>query len=318
MEDYYQILEVSPQATFAELKSSYRLLCKEYHPDKLPPGTPEKARHYIEERFKQINQAYSILSNELARKEYDAQNSHPVSQPETNTHSKYPTTKEIFDAERLKQVAQRLELRKQQIEREYKLVEKEIDRSVKRMLLSLGYKEELGYEQEYLKGETPLKKLAIFLISLLNTLAGLWFMGLGNANLIFVLIGGAWAGYWLLYGIVVIFIYSTLNKKIAQQVKRIRKQAELEKLKAKQQRDQQLSDFRLAQRQRIDFFRYIPIITISHDYISGLSDEDQFYLLQAISERKDRDKLSQNIQKTVSFITQLGLLAILFGLGNDL
>ena len=84
MEDYYQILEVSPQATFAEIKSAYRLLCKEYHPDKLPPGTPEKARQYIEERFKQINEAYSILSNQLERQEYDAQNSDAVKSPPSN------------------------------------------------------------------------------------------------------------------------------------------------------------------------------------------------------------------------------------------
>ncbi|MFM5901570.1 MAG: DnaJ family molecular chaperone, partial [Dolichospermum sp.] len=60
-EDYYKLLEVSPDATFQEIKAAYRVLCKEYHPDKMPPGTPEKARKYIEERFKQLNEAYSTL-----------------------------------------------------------------------------------------------------------------------------------------------------------------------------------------------------------------------------------------------------------------
>ncbi|MFM6223404.1 MAG: J domain-containing protein, partial [Dolichospermum sp.] len=39
-EDYYKLLEVSPDATFQEIKAAYRVLCKEYHPDKMPPGTP--------------------------------------------------------------------------------------------------------------------------------------------------------------------------------------------------------------------------------------------------------------------------------------
>jgi DnaJ-class molecular chaperone len=66
MEDYYEILEVSQQATFAEIKTAYRSLCKEYHPDKLPLGTPEKARKHIEERFKQISHAYSVIRNEAS------------------------------------------------------------------------------------------------------------------------------------------------------------------------------------------------------------------------------------------------------------
>jgi curved DNA-binding protein CbpA len=71
MENYYQILEVTQQATFAQIKSSYKALCQQYHPDKLPPDTPEKAKKYIEERFKQLNEAYSTLSDPVKRKEYD-------------------------------------------------------------------------------------------------------------------------------------------------------------------------------------------------------------------------------------------------------
>lgn len=63
MEDYYKILEVRSQASSAEIKAAYRSLCQEYHPDKLPIGTPEKARKYVEERFKQVNEAYSVIIN---------------------------------------------------------------------------------------------------------------------------------------------------------------------------------------------------------------------------------------------------------------
>lgn len=67
MEDYYKILEVTPQASSAEIKAAYRSLCQEYHPDKLPIGTPEKARKHIEERFKQVSEAYSVISNSEMR-----------------------------------------------------------------------------------------------------------------------------------------------------------------------------------------------------------------------------------------------------------
>ena len=327
MEDYYQILEVSPQATFADIKSAYRLLCKEYHPDKLPPGTPEKARSYIEERFKQINQAYSVLSNESERQKYDAQYfsqqrkpqasapvDPPPSQPQKQSQA---NNQDVFNAEKLQQVAHRLDAHKRQIEMEYKAIERDIDRHVKQKLVSLGYDKEIGHEQEYLKGETRFKKLGIFLLAMFNTVAGIGFMSIANGHIIFALIGGAWAGYWLLHGILVMFVYSTLNQKIAQQVRVIREQANLAKLNAKKNRDHKLSDFYQAQRQRIDFFKYIPIVTISPDYIAGLSDEDQFYLLQAISERKDRDQFNHKIQKTLAVIAQLGILAILFGLGSD-
>lgn len=66
MEDYYKILEVIPQASSAEIKAAYRSLCQEYHPEKLPIGTPEKARKHIEERFKQVSEAYSVISNSEA------------------------------------------------------------------------------------------------------------------------------------------------------------------------------------------------------------------------------------------------------------
>ncbi len=326
MEDYYQILEISPQASFAEIKSAYRILCKEYHPDKLPPGTPEKARQYIEERFKQISEAYSVLINEAERQKYDQQNSYgvntsrtsspkpPPPQPERN--QTYSSVNPVFDTERLKQVAQRLEAQKQEIEIEYKTIEREINQSVREKLQFLGHQPEY-LTNEYLKGETLAKKITIFVISILNGMAGLWFMGLGNANLFSVIIGGAWAGGWLVYGLIVVFVYSTLNTKIAEQVKFVRDQASLEKYEAKEKKNRLLQDIHLEQRRKIDYFKYIPIITISPDYIAALSDEDQFYLLQAISEREDSHKLNANLKTAVTIIAQLGILAVLFGLRSD-
>lgn len=65
MKNYYEILKVNKDASVEEIKKSYRKLAKKYHPD-VNPGNSE-----AEEKFKQINEAHTILSNETSRKDYD-------------------------------------------------------------------------------------------------------------------------------------------------------------------------------------------------------------------------------------------------------
>jgi molecular chaperone DnaJ len=60
--DYYQILGVSRDASQEEIKKAYRRLAHKYHPDK---GAGD------EEKFKQINEAYQILSSPEKRRQYD-------------------------------------------------------------------------------------------------------------------------------------------------------------------------------------------------------------------------------------------------------
>ncbi len=64
--DYYKILGVGRDATADEIKKAYRKLAMKYHPDKAK-GDKKQA----EEKFKQISEAYAVLSDPEKRKEYD-------------------------------------------------------------------------------------------------------------------------------------------------------------------------------------------------------------------------------------------------------
>ncbi|SHK95616.1 curved DNA-binding protein [Chitinophaga jiangningensis] len=65
VKDYYKILGVEKSATADQIKKAYRKLAVKYHPDKNPDN---KA---AEDKFKEINEAYEVLSDEEKRKKYD-------------------------------------------------------------------------------------------------------------------------------------------------------------------------------------------------------------------------------------------------------
>jgi molecular chaperone DnaJ len=69
--DYYQLLGVSESSSADDIKKAYRKLAKKFHPD-ANPNDPQAA-----DRFKEIGEAYAVLSDDAKRKQYDAMRKNP-------------------------------------------------------------------------------------------------------------------------------------------------------------------------------------------------------------------------------------------------
>lgn len=65
MKDYYYFLGVSPDASYEDIKKSYRKLSLKYHPDK------NENDDFFADRFREIQEAYETLSDQVKRKSYD-------------------------------------------------------------------------------------------------------------------------------------------------------------------------------------------------------------------------------------------------------
>ncbi|KAF2202440.1 heat shock protein DnaJ, partial [Delitschia confertaspora ATCC 74209] len=71
MATHYEVLEVSRNATLAEIKKAYFQLSLKNHPDKTQ-GLPDTERVYRQEIQKSVNNAWDVLSDPKQKKEYDS------------------------------------------------------------------------------------------------------------------------------------------------------------------------------------------------------------------------------------------------------
>lgn len=95
MESYYDILGVKSNASIDEIKRAYRTLALKYHPDLNPNDK------HAEEMFRKINQAYSILSNEYKKAQYDSNKNYSKYEEEnygyTNEQALYEFIRTMYE-----------------------------------------------------------------------------------------------------------------------------------------------------------------------------------------------------------------------------
>jgi DnaJ-class molecular chaperone len=68
MSNYYELLDINKNANKDDIKNAYKKLALKYHPDKTQDCNKKKE---YEEKFKQISEAYEVLSDEKKKYEYD-------------------------------------------------------------------------------------------------------------------------------------------------------------------------------------------------------------------------------------------------------
>jgi curved DNA-binding protein CbpA len=88
--DYYKLLEIHPTATPAEIKKSYRRLALKYHPDK------NFGNQLYEAKFKEIQEAYRVLSDTRRRQDYNNRRQSPGNEKRKQQHHAPTTPQTIF------------------------------------------------------------------------------------------------------------------------------------------------------------------------------------------------------------------------------
>jgi len=209
-----------------------------------------------------------------------------------------------FDFDKIKEAAEEIERRKKNIEANYNQRVEQVKSELRRNLISIGIKqEEAKIDHTFAtKSDTILGALSLLVLSL--------FIGAlsSSIGLVFFLIS-------VISLFMAIFDKGYSNSQV-ESAKKLQEEATSAIAQMEKDRDSELSQLQLYCRSRIDHFKTVPIESISPDFISGLSEEDQLFLLTAIKERADAESLKENLKIAAGVAVGIGILAALFGLGG--
>jgi curved DNA-binding protein CbpA len=306
-ETYYDILGVTNWCTAEDIKRAYIDLCKNYHPDKLHPDTPEGAKKFIAERMTLINEAYEVLKDEYLRRRYDdslissKHNINDTTQPSNEEDYYYTDAKNnidsLFSQHILEDAVRQLELEEKKFEIKFR---KEISD------IEIRYRKYLNNIKDHTPGRTEIldssmrleKSIKFGLVAFL----GLWLVPLGNIFLIFGL---------LIISVAAIYLIQILTSPAypTNYVKAVKA--------AKDNRDTEVIQFKSKIEARINHFLKIPIYSVNYDFVNKLSAVDRLLLVKALKQREETENAEKVLQSTVKVAAAIGLLAIFLGsVGN--
>lgn len=170
MKNYYEILEVSRNASEEIIEKAYKVLAKKYHPDL----QEEQNKKQAEEKMKLINEAYEVLSDTNKRKEYNIEleneEKRKAQEQQINNYNKenryeeeYDESDDEYDDEPLtkKQIKEQIK-QERKAQKEYR---EEQERQYARYMRSLGYKVKERWTLKRIS--RILKTIAVIIILLL-------------------------------------------------------------------------------------------------------------------------------------------------------
>lgn len=168
MNTLYEILEVSESASKEVIEKAYKVLAKRYHPDLQLPENKQMA----EQKMKQINEAYDILSDDSKRKAYDeklksqreAENREKIEQNQYRQQGMSPEELKYREMQR-KKYEEQLRHQQEQMQRQ---MEQQYENAYYNYLRSLGYRIKESWTWE------KTKKMILTLLIMAGILLILW------------------------------------------------------------------------------------------------------------------------------------------------
>ena len=212
MKTLYEILEVSENASGEIIEKAYKVLAKKYHPDL----QAEENKQEAENRMKEINEAYDILSDENKRKDYDNKLAMERQEEKIKEENNYKPKNTYSQVNYQQQYAQPQEnsynnqrnMTEEEYRQEQRKREEAIKANQKYQQAYEGYLKSLGYKIKYKWTWKNYKDLLITILIIIAICAILWIfppthkliMDFYNSNniikAIIDVIGNVFKGIW--------------------------------------------------------------------------------------------------------------------------